>query len=59
MPDTPDFDKQQIVEVLNKQYGTTLCVELIEIAVTHGFTTWEALRRDAQRPWSVDAADWP
>jgi hypothetical protein len=53
MAETPgfdDFEKQQIVTVLNEQYQTTLSVELVEIAVTCGFTTWEALQWDASRP---------
>ncbi len=54
MPDAPDyldaFEKQQIVSVLNDQYGTTLDVELVEVAVRFGFTTWEALQWDASRP---------
>jgi hypothetical protein len=53
MPETPDFDKcdkQQIVSVLNKLYNTTLSVELIELAIARGFTSWNALSLDAQRP---------
>lgn len=41
-------EKSRIVEILNRRYGTTLTVEIIEIAVSHGFSTWEALWREAQ-----------
>ncbi len=53
MPESPDFDrfeKDQIVLVLNAQYHTTLSVEIVEIAVAHGFTSWTALQWDATRP---------
>lgn len=49
-PDVDAFDKQQIVAVLNEQNRTTLTVDLIEIAVARGFTSWPALRREAERP---------
>lgn len=49
MPEPPTFDKRWIVETLNRAYGATLTVELWEIAVRYGFTSWEALQFDALR----------
>jgi hypothetical protein len=47
MPEPPTFDKPRIVAMLNRKYGTTLSVELFEIAVTHRFTSWEVLAAEA------------
>jgi hypothetical protein len=61
MAETPGFDafeKQQIVSVLNETLGTTLSVDMVEIAVTHGFTSWEALQWDASRPCACGCGLW-
>jgi len=51
MPETPDdFDKQQIVSVLNQQNATTLTVAMVEIAVRQGLASWAALHAEAERP---------
>lgn len=44
-----DYDKQQIVNTLNKRWVTTLSVEMIEVAVIHNFMSWEALQDEAQK----------
>lgn len=44
---TSTYDKARIVETLNRKYGTTLTVALIEIAIARGFTSWESLWSEA------------
>jgi hypothetical protein len=39
--------KQQIVDILNQRYATSLSLEMVEIAVAYGFTSWQALLIDA------------
>jgi hypothetical protein len=46
MPETPE-DKQRIVDALNRKYATTLPVDVLEIAVAAGFTSWRTLAADA------------
>jgi hypothetical protein len=51
MADTPRLTRAEqllIVEKLNQRYGTTLPIEVIEVAIVCGFTTWEALRREVE-----------
>ena len=39
-------EKQRIVSILNRKYGTTLPVEVMEAAVKAGFTSWETLLKE-------------
>lgn len=41
-----DEDKRQIVAALNRRYGTTVDLEVLERCVSLGFTTWLDLARD-------------
>lgn len=48
-------EKARIVARLNQRYGTTLDVDLVEIAVSYRFTTWAALLADTQKTRTVAA----
>jgi hypothetical protein len=43
------MDKEAIMATLNRRFGTTVTVDMIELAVTGRFTSWEALAQDAER----------
>lgn len=48
-------EKRRIVSALNVRYRTTLDVDIVEVAVMYGFTSWPALLEDVQNTGTVDA----
>jgi hypothetical protein len=41
-------NKQQIVDALNRKYACTLPIEVVEMAVSAGFTSWQTLAAEAE-----------
>ena len=39
-------EKQALVDQANRLHGTSVPVEAIELAITHGLTSWERLRAE-------------
>ena len=42
-----EAEKARIVDVLNKRYGCTVPIGVVETAILHGFTSWELLAKEA------------
>ena len=49
------MDRDRIVAVLNRLYGTTLTADIVQVAVDHGFTSWPLLAQEAGEAQSGDA----
>ena len=45
-----DDEKARIVHVINRRYSTTVPVDVVDMAVAFGFTTWRQLAAEADSP---------